>query len=786
MAQVKKDYLPLNNQPKPIFMKQSLLMGLCAALASQAFAASSASGIPAGRVAKQPYHVEASMDQAPVKRLVRAERFNNVVNPIMPKRQQKAVNADLSEVAFSESFEGNRGQLPEGWAIESYGSENLSDIHKWVISPAWSAWMPGPSDGDYYARIIFSQDQQDEWIISPQFELGDAGYELNFMAFMNQGMFYVIDRDHVDYNNEKWIKQEICNTFQVLAQEEGGEWEVVKDYAEDGMGIEYSKFVDKQPTTMEPYMVSMEKYAGKKIRLAFRVLGHDGNTILLDQISVSLPEPEAVMAADYRTMYYGFSNEPNWPAPNRRVAVYPAYSPITFTNMSYDNVIYSWMYQDPATGDMVADNAPDYLEVTYKPDFDPNTGTAASFVAPPVLVAEGTGYKSIQNPWADVDMMQIGGAPSLTLSNGIIKDYTLFPFEQLTYDIGFYSIDCDPIGKMAVPAFGYNGDTDEYWLWHHTQGDPEEGDYCHLTGYYNMIYPGASPLVVEGATAFAYGLIGDDAEFKCEIYPYEEVYDEEGDLLGHIISANPLTSATCKGTDVINRDPTMNSGLTLPFVFDHKVIIDDTYPAYCVKITGFHSDKVKFFAPIQQWKPDPNYLCLGWIEKEMCIQGREGKAQHGLGYYANEFGDMYCSFAIGLSAYYPWLESDVKEVNLGNGTTTEIVLDSYNDASDLEIESSPWIKAAATGRFHNTRVSLVAETNSDEEREGFVTVKADGQSKTFKVKQAQSGINDAIAGGNATVKAVYNLDGTEVHGNLPAGMYIEVYTDGSARKRIVK
>ena len=590
---------------------------------------------------------------------------------------------------------------------------------------------------------------------------------------------------HVSTNGE-WIKQEICSTFQVLVQEEGGEWQTLKDYAEEGMGKPYSYFTANEPTALEPYSIDLAKYAGKKIRLAFRLLGCDSDMIYLDRISVALPEPEAVIAADFRTMYYGFSNEPGWPALNRRIAVYPAYTPLTFTNMSYDNVTYSWEYQDPASGDIATDNNPENLEVTYTPDFDAETGTAASFVNPPVLVAEGDGYKTMHNPWADVDKMQIGGTPSITLSNGIIKDYTMMPFEQKTYDIGFYSVDCDPIGKWAVPAFGYNSDTDEYWLYYTTQGEAEEGDYCHLTAYYNMIYPGDSPLVVEGASAFAWGLVGDDAEFKCEIYPYENVYDDAGDLMGQQACDTPLATAICKGTDVINRDPTISNGLTLPFVFDKKVIIDDTYPAYCVKISGFRSDKVEFFAPIQQWQPDPNYLCLGWVEKDMNINGRAGKNQHALGYYANEFGDMYCSFAIGLSAYYPYLESEVEEVSLGNGTSAEIALDSYNDASDLDIESSPWIKATATGRFHNTKIVVSAEANDEAKRDGSVTVKTDGLSKTFKVTQLQSGIEDAIAGSHATLKAVYTLDGVEVTGTLPAGIYVEVYTDGTARKRIVK
>ena len=741
------------------------------------------------RISRAPYRMEAPKAGRALKQIRHTAAFNNVVNPMMRPDMRKAANQGISETPLAESFE-NGGQLPTGWSVKSKGSAELDDMARWFVNPQLSPYMPGPSDGEYYAGIGYplkSDLEQDEWLISPEFELGAAKYELTFMGYISRAHFFVIDDEHVDVDNMKWKKQEIKNTLQILVQPEGGEWEVLRDMAEEAMGTEYKDLAMEigMSMAMSPYSTDMSKYAGKKIRIALRLLGYDGNFIFIDDVKVTLPSPEAIIAPDYHTMYYGFSDDPGWKSLVQRIAVYPAYRPIRFTNMSYDDVIYSWLYQDPATGEMVADADPESIEVTYGHDIDPATGTAASFVNPPVLVAEGEGYKTVQNPWGDADMIQIGGAPRIKLYNGLTKTYGLLPFEEKTYDIGYYSVDCDPIGKMAVPAFGYNSDTDEYWTYYTTQGESMPGDYCHLTAYYNMIYPGESPLVIDGVNALAWALVGDNAEFKCEIYPYVDYY-EDGELLGQVRGDKPIATATCKGSDILNRDPTIQTALILPFTFDKKVVLDDSHAAYCAMISGFRSDEVQFFAPVQQWQPDPNYLCFGWVEKEMNIYGRQGTAQHALGYYANEFGDMYCAFAICLTGYYPWLESEKDSVDLGDANTAEISLDSYNDASALTIESSPWIKASATGRYRDTKLVITTVPGTEDE-EGFVTVAADGMSKTIKVTRRQSGIDDAVAGTDAEIEAVYTIDGVRVNAEaLPAGVYIEVYTDGTARKRVVK
>jgi len=768
-------------------MKQFLLLGMCAAITVSALAGTY-ERIASDRAVKPARHIEFGKTPDGIKRLKHVEPFNNIVNPMMKKGLKRAIDGNSEGVLLYESFE-NEGALPAGWAVESKGAQALDDTQRWFVSKTFSYYFPSPSDGEYYAGISYSDDEQakqDEWLVSPQIEINEGACELSFMAFFQPAYFYIIDSDHVDFNKSEWKKQEQVNTLQILVQEEGGEFEVLTDYAEEYMGTGYDVLYAEKSSELSPRTVSLEKYAGKKIRIAFRVLGYGGNYIFLDQIRVALPIPAADIMAPFTTMYYGFSDEPGWIGLTKRIALFPAYRPITFTNYSYDAVTYSWLYQDPATGEMTTNNYPDELEVSYRPDYSESTDNANTLVNVPVLCAEGQGFTSVQNPWAEADLMQIGGAPRIKIGSGLTKEYGMLPFDQLTYDIGFVSEDCAPIGALAVPIFGHDVNTDKYWVYYTTAGDPQEGDYCLLTGYYNMIYPSNSPLVVEGATAMAYGFISDNAEFKCEIYPYEEVYDEDGMLAGHIMCETPLATAVCKGTDVINRDPTSNSSLTIPFTFDKKVIIDETHPAYCVKITGFRSDEVEYFAPIQQWMPNPFDICLGFVEKEMSISGRVGKGQHGLGYYTNEFGDMYCAFAINLTGYYPWLESEKEEISLGNGTTAEVALDSYNDAAMFEFESSPWIKASATGRFGNTKLILSAEPTDEAGREGFVTVKTDGLSKTFKVTQQQSGIEDVTGSAEAALKAVYTLDGIKVSGELPAGVYVEVYTDGAVRKRVVK
>ena len=71
---------------------------------------------------------------------------------MMRPDMRKAANQGISETPLAESFE-NGGQLPTGWSVKSKGSAELDDMARWFVNPQLSPYMPGPSDGEYYAGI---------------------------------------------------------------------------------------------------------------------------------------------------------------------------------------------------------------------------------------------------------------------------------------------------------------------------------------------------------------------------------------------------------------------------------------------------------------------------------------------------------------------------------------------------------------------------------------------------------------------------------------------------------
>lgn len=159
-------------------------------------------------------------------------------------------------------------------------------------------------------------------------------------------------------------------------------------------------------------------------------------------------------------------------------------------------------------------------------------------------------------------------------------------------------------------------------------------------------------MVVDGASLMAYGEVQDGAELTCEIYSLVPYY-EDGEFLGYVMAETPLRSATCASEDIYNRDPLGNSYLDISFSFDEPLVIDDTYPSYVIKISGFNDEKFTYFGPIQQLKPNEDNICMGWIEKEISYLGSTRSSLSPLANYVNEYGEMYSAFAINLKGYFP-------------------------------------------------------------------------------------------------------------------------------------
>lgn len=293
-------------------------------------------------------------------------------------------------------------------------------------------------------------------------------------------------------------------------------------------------------------------------------------------------------------------------------------------------------------------------------------------------------------------------------------------------------------------------------------------------------------MVVDGASLMAYGEVQDGAELTCEIYSLVPYY-EDGEFLGYVMAETPLRSATCASEDIFNRDPLGNSYLDISFSFDEPLVIDDTYPSYVIKISGFNDEKFTYFGPIQQLKPNEDNICMGWIEKEISYLGSTRSSLSPLANYVNEYGEMYSAFAINLKGYYPWMRSDVDEAIVNHNEAVEIVLDQFHDSADVAVEAPEWVVAAVTGRYGQAKLSVKAVAAAEADREGVITLTAPGVKKQINVKQLFSGIEEVTAPSDAPVKAVYTLTGQRVSASaLTPGVYVVTRADGTAAKLFVK
>lgn len=771
-------------------MKQTLLLTLAAAAlattgaaqhkasvenAERASAAKSGLLHHAARKAAKP------ASEFQLKTLNSAQAANKTLRPDLRRTQRRT---DGNGVLLQESFESPEG-LTNGWTSVSYGDPGLENSEHWNVMNYFTPWIPAPTDGDYYMMLMYSSLSQDEWIISPEVQMPAEGqYNLTYDAYIDPIWHY--DTTLIDFETGQWIDQVIINTFQVLVSADGGEYEVVRDYAEEYMGADVNDLIMMQAQPLMPQTVDLSAYAGKSIRVAFRFVGADGQMMLLDNVKIALPPLEAVMGIPYSTLYWGYNCQPDMSYFTTAMAQYPVYQPLTFWCDNWTpGVSYSWSYCDPDTFEMV-DAEGDELTVAYHTDYTDDFSTRNNLYYTPVLRAHGDGASDAETTM-DCKFLQAGGEASWVFEDGEFT-FGLLPYSPVVSGSGLYTIDSEKIGDPSIPVFGYNPNTDAYWTDYTFDGDQEEGDASYVTNYFNYIYPAEGPMVFSKVWANAYGKLADSVELTAEIVPLVDVYDDDGDWMGQMLADEPMAAATITGADVLKLEQGSGSTyLTLPFDFGQDVVIDDTHSAYIVRISGFHNPEVGYFCPFQQWVPSTNGIALGWYSRVMIWQGVERTTMSPIAYRENEYGPMFCAFAINLGAEFPWLHSDVQALDLGDSLTGSVALDSYYDGAELTVEAPEWVTSAVvTGRYGETRLEVTTDQGSGL-RQGSVTVKGAGVELTLALSQDfGTGVKD-LAADSRQVKEVRNLQGILVDAAaLPAGVYLVTYTDGTTAKRLVR
>lgn len=698
---------------------------------------------------------------------------NRVINPAVGVRAKAKAPASAS---FFDSFEY---EALDGspWTLDSKGQQ--TEGTQWALDDGTLLSFAGAEvpDGEKAAFINFNSDPIEEWLISPELTVAQDD-KLSFWAYFPA--FFFNSMDNLDWDTFEYIGDPVrIGDIEVMIRHNGGEWSKLFSLMDQYDGVSAAELMY---AGIETWSVSLAGHEGENVQVAFKYWGTDCNTAAIDAVTVAPPSLEGVSAMEpLEMLYFGSDRSAGWSSLNLTLAIAPVQTPLTWMNYSdyVEGATYSWTFHDPVTNDWAVSDEQD-LTRTYQTDFSSDFTRRNNLYYAPVLTgsAPGASDGSFSRGYT---YFQAGGKPEFAVNDGqggqSIMEFGLMSYPQNVDGNTIAIFDVDEIGAAAMPVFGHDANTDKFWLASTLNGsEPSEGDYVKLNGFCNYVAAPGKPLVVTGAHALAIGKITDAASFRCDIYALDE--DGVAD------DANIIATAQCPASKVQIYEQGTNDLLNIIFDFDEPVILDNVKAqAYFVKISGFNSDAVTYFAPVQSELPEPNQMCLGWVEKKIFVDGGpERQSFSPIARIEGENGPMYNAFAINLDGFYPFLACDTDEVEISDEQPAVISLGSFYDAEDLDIDAPAGIRASATGRYDSCLLTLTAADNA----EGDVTVSAPGVKHVIHVK-ATSGIVDITAGNVAEITEVYTLDGRRIGASeARPGLYVIRRADGSAAKARIR
>jgi len=776
----------------PLFLSAATLASVAAPSADDLSTVSAAQSVKVSQVkvnkAKMSKKLAKGVSLSTVNRLKRID--NRLGSKIMKQAARKATVSKVApeNAAIYESFEGWDGTtvlwLPDGWTRQNAVEDAQ---YTWLVGKAEPMYGLYPTDGDNMIFINFGT-AQDEWLISPLMETKE-GMVFSFEGYIDPMFLFNLNDDKVDWDAMEFIGEpEVSATLQVMVKAEGDEeWTMLHDFADDYKDKSLEELFTLTPEGLEHKSVSLDEFAGQKIQVALRYVGSDGNMMCFDELTVGYPQLDGVSFSEpYDIQYWGFERGIDLMALNAAIAQVPVFSPLTWINATYiEGAEYSWKYCDPVTAEMVDGGAGDELTVTYVPDYTSDNSKRNNWFYPPVLSASAP-YSSPATVTSLYDYLQAGGKSERILNDGSLLEVSLMPFLFSTQGISIATVDYEKLGDATLPIFGHNANTSKFWLDYTMNGEePGSNDDVQLDGILNFIYPsqGAS-MVVNGADVFAKGEVADDAEFTLRIFALDETFVFDPD------TQTPVATATCLGKDILREEGSngINTLLCVPFNFDTPVALkaQDDAQAYVVYLTGFNSDKVEYFAPVQSYYPNPDYLCHGWVTKRIRVDSENYRFSVApMANYENDLGEMYGAFAIGLHAEHPWLTTETSKIELySDGTPVNVALGSYYDGSKLTVEAPTGVEASVAGRYDECVLTLKKD-HADVIPSGDVKVSGPGVELSIPLSY-NAGISDVTTAGDAEVAGIYDLTGRKVSDSTASGIYIMKYADGTAKKVTVK
>lgn len=460
----------------------------------------------------------------------------------------------VSDAVLSESFEsysGGQGTfsnswLPSGWtATRTEGIEDLAEAYfvdpdtqeplpaeaglgTWFVESYYSV---APQYGDATAGIFYLTsatlqsagiEQQDEWLISPEFTVGEGNF-LQFYSSYIPYLFFNIDEEHLDMNSGDWIEQETVATMKVMiSTNNGSSWTELYDLADQYMGISFIEIYMNSSNEFLPIAIDLSDYAGQKVKLAFEYVGKDGGYIYVDNISVGVSAPEACYYP-YGALYAGWDETTaHFSIP---IELFPANVELPWVNTSSeDSNQFMWTYNDPSTPYDITAEEPTVNELT-STDVNLMVSYPAGYYVSPILTA--TGLSGGTGEYSDGALMQVGGGATVL---GQDVEGAIW---------GSYEVNSQELA--AYINIGMGSSIDSYWT--SSMGPQYGADDVKVTEMSNMFYAPAAPYSLSRITVIGLKTtIDPTAQFDLAVV----AIDDEGYL-----TTDTLAVAHCTANQLL-------------------------------------------------------------------------------------------------------------------------------------------------------------------------------------------------------------------------------------------
>lgn len=752
---------------------------------------------------------------------VNGMRYKRLLNPQNQTLQNYNIpkivapaNAEGDGVAFFEGFESYQEDfgldwIPEGWQeINTQDVLDMKDKYNLTWFTYYSGGMgflPMTPEGQTEVFIHYSFDNevegepdksftavdQDEWLVTPLISV-EQYQDLYFAMAFDYTSCY--DSKYLDWNTMEYSKRELVCNMEVLIQEDGSsEWESLlnmeKDYA--------SKLTDRElynrGFSYEEFKVELDKYAGKKVKIAFRYFktGGDfcGNSVCLDAVKVATPATDALYERPSGTFKVGTSRD--FIYIQQPYLLGPAYAETTWRNYSSQYATdFEWSYQTSEEGEVATSTERD-LSVVYPWGIAPVPTLNAS-----ALGAQTTSYTITA-------MSTEGEELSGYLLSGGTSIFNFQGYGSTLLSAGEYDISLG----LSAPAF----DVGQYCF-----GSGSEDVYYKTNYGFGTVYSApAAKYIINGVWIPFYVLNAkDDVEFTLNLYKRNAENQWE-----------KFATSTCMGSaiqqvPVEGLDPYIMEFTSFKLVDGGEMAVNtlEVDTELMLELVGFDNEGVTEYCPLNQGDNSPVKETGSFVLQKEEYNGTTYSSRTNIG---DLLVDYYCPFLINVDVTYSFIRAEEPAAYFDKaGGNKDILLEVPYLAEALYVDDSEfpgWLtcQLADDEASGMVKLTVTADALGDEtERYHEFMVTAPGAELKITVKQNADGSVETLAqqavkvarNGNAwvlnypqeiTKVDVVNIAGQKVAGyqlsgnsfavptaELPSGVYMLVFNNGNVVKVI--